>query len=265
MEPKNSTTPGPEPTPAESSTKLCARPASEWLSLVESQIKTLSTQRQELQRKLGPEQEQLRLLGPRGEERFSIHDAHRLAKNEVLGGEWQRANERVRQARQRVISARRQLRELAAGARTQRERSRGWTFWIAHAPRHLWKAWPLKRRLREADARRREALKTLRPLRATLVVAEVRTRIVRVTEEFRLREERLTFSVQSRLEIDQKLSATLAPALRLALRLRELGNEMVTMKQPRNLLLQVLTLPIPVEPLCAPSIAPHKSRGIRLA
>jgi len=245
--------------------ELSTRPATEWLRLVEFQIKTLSTRRQELRCKLGAEQDQLRLLHTRGAEPFSVHDARRLAKIEALGGEWQQASERVYQARQRVISARRQLRELAIGARARRERSRVWTFWIVHAPRHLWKARPLKRRLREADARRREALKTIRPLRALLGIPEVRTRIFRVTEELRLKQERLTLGVQSRLETDQKLTATLAPALTLATRLRELGSELVSMKRPTNIALQSVTLPVPVHPLHPHERAQHRGRGFRPA
>ena len=257
--------PAPRTAPPEETMELSTRPATEWLRLVEFQIKSLSTRRQELRCKLGAEQEQLRLLHTRSAGPFSVHDARRLAKIEVLGGEWQQAGERVRQARQRVISARRQLRELAAGARARRERSRGWTFWIVHAPRHVWKASPLKRRLREADAQRREALKTIRPLRALLGVTEVRTRIYRVTEELRLKQERLTLGVRSRLETDQKLSATLAPALALSLRLRELDSELVSMKRPTNIALQSVTLPIPVHPLHAHKKAHHKSQGIRPA
>lgn len=245
--------------------EVSTRPATEWLRLVEFQIKNLSTRRQEVRCKLGIEQEQLRLLHTRSAGPFSVQDARRLAKIEVLGGEWQQASERIRQARQRVISARRQLREFAAGARARRERSRGWMFWIVHAPRHVWKTWPLARRLREADARRREAIKTLRPLRALLGVPEVRTRIFRVTEELRLKQERLTLGVQSRLETDQKVTAALAPALALALRLRELGSELVSMKRPTNIALQSVTLPVPVHPLHVHKKVPHKGRSIRPA
>ena len=260
-------TPHPELTPAnplKPEMELCVRPASEWFREVELLIKSLSAERQELRRKMSMEKEQLQKLQPNGEERFSARDAREMAKSTLLGADWQRANERIHQARQRVISARRQLQGLASEARSTRERSNKWAYWLLHAPRYALSARPLKKRLRHANAHRREALKTVQALRPLLVLPEIRGRIFRLTEDLRLKAERLTESVQSREEIDQKLTETLAPALRLSPRLRDLGTELVSMKRATDPALRLTMAPIPVEPLCTSKSVPHEGQSIRV-
>ena len=252
------------PDPAHPETEICVRPALAWFGEVETLIASLSVQRLELRRTLGIEEEQLRALRPRGGERLSNRDARELAKSEVLGAEWRRAYGRVHHARQRVISARRQLQALASEARSRRERSAGWAYVLFHAPRHAWKARPLKKRLRQANAHRHEALRTIHAVRPQLLLPEVRSRIFRLTETFLLKEERLTHSVQSRKEIDQKITATLSSALCLAPRLRDLGIELVPMQRPTNPELCLATVPVPVGPLCAPKPAQQRGQKIHV-
>ncbi len=250
--------------PPEDTFELSTQPAHAWLARVEFQIKALAEQRLVVRRALHSEQQALHDLHPRGKEKFSEQDARTLARNEVLGPQWQQANERVHHARARVLSARRQLEALAISLRTTQERSRGWSYWLIHAPRHAWKARPLKGRLQEANARRREALRTLQPLRARLIIPEVRSKIILLTEAIMVKEERLTHSVESRREIEQKVSGALSPALALAPRLRELGDQMITMKQPKHAPLQLVTLPVLVEPLYRPKPVLQAGHGMRL-
>ena len=252
------------PDPALPETEICVRPASDWRREVELLIKSLSAQRQEVRRLMTTEQEQLRALHPRGGERLSARDARELAKSEVLGAEWRRACDRVHHTRQRVISARRQLHDLSGEARSRRERSAGWAYWLVHAPRYAWKARPLKKRLRQANAHRREALKTVQSVRPQLLLPEIRSRIFRLTENLLLKEEALTHSVQSRAEIDQKLTASLSSALCLAPRLRDLGAELVPMQRPTNPELSLATVPVPVGPLCAAKPALHHGQKVHV-
>ena len=257
-------TPAPAPeAPTRPELEYSLRPASEWLPEVEKCIETLAKRREELRRKIQIETRERHQINPAGEPRLSARTARELARTEVLGVDWRRAQEELCHARQRVRSTRRQLASLGLQSLSHQEGSTSWRTWLWHRPRAALQARPLRRRLREANLQRRAALVTLRALRANLARPEVRSRVFGLVESFRLKEERWSQSIQSLQESEQTISGALSEALRLAPRLRDLGTELVAMNRHANPELRLIHPPVPAGPLCAPKPAQKSGRGMR--
>ena len=262
MEP-HSSSPAP-PAPAEPEMEYQLRPAYEWLQEVERCVEALSARREELRRQLQVETRERQALNPRGEPRLSARAARKLARTEVLGTDWRRAEDRLHHAQQRVRSIRRQLARLNVQAQARLEGSGRWRTWLWHRPFRALKAWPLRRRLRQATFQRRSALVTLRAMRTVLARPEIRSRIFGLMESFRLKEERWSQSIQSLAETEQTVSASLSEALRLAPRLRDLCAELVPMHRHKNPELRLARPPVPVGPLCVPKSAQKNGQGVRI-
>ena len=234
--------------------EILSRPAQEWVQELESMVTLHSERREAVRLQLRSEADQLRLMIPPGQSQFSPRAARELARAEVLGADWPRARERVRHARQRITSVRRQLRALKGRAEVSRERRSAWVYGLVSVPFHAWQARPLRRQLRQAQGRCREALVVVRQLRSQMQSPEIRSRIHRAVAKVSLHQEQLTFSVRSLRETEARLSLVLSNALCLVPRLRDQGGAMVAMEVSKNPELRATTPPIPRDPLAAPRL-----------
>ncbi len=241
------------------------RPASEWCQQVEQGLAELSSRRHELRQQLAAQQAERRAGNPRAEQNLSVRQAHQLAKARVLGEDWQRADLARKQAGLRFRSVRRQLARVRTEQGLARQRSAGWSYWVLHAPRQLWKTHTLKKTLRQANDQRRQAIKVLRVLRPTATVPEVRARILELTESLLVNDERLKHSIQSLHQTDQSVSAGISQALRLAPQLRALGERPIAMEQPVDPAVRKFSIPNPVGALVPDTPVPARQCRVRLA